>query len=341
MTKTGRRVLVTGGAGFIGSHVAAAYVRRGDHVVVLDNLSHGARDRVPAGAEWVEMDVRHPDAGRLVREGGFDVVNLHAAQIDVRQSVDHPRDDASVNVDGLLNVLEAVRAAGRGRVVFVSSGGAVYGEARTRPTPEGAAKRPESPYGVGKLAGEHYLYCFHRAHGVDYVALRYANVYGPGQDPHGEGGVVAMFCSRVVEARPLTIYGDGEQTRDYVHVDDVVRANLAVSELALPPGNSVDARAFNVGTGRETRVNELAGVLVSVACTPVVMQRAPARAGEVRRSALSTARLQRLGWRPEIPLELGIRQTLQWVRNQAAVSTERVSVPVTSPFRIRAAAGAA
>ena len=154
-----------------------------------------------------------------------------------------------MNLDGLLNLLEAVRAAGRGRVVFASSGGAIYGDARTRPTREGASKRPESPYGVGKLAGEHYLHAFHRTHGLDYVALRYANVYGPGQDPNGEGGVVAVFCSRLAEDAPLTIYGDGEQTRDYVFVGDVVDATLAT--LDHPGG------VLNVGTGVETSVLEL------------------------------------------------------------------------------------
>jgi len=318
MTATGRRVLVTGGAGFIGSHVAAAFLRQGDEVVVLDNLVHGSRGRVPAGADFVEMDVRDPALELVVREGRFDVVDLHAAQIDVRDSVARPRHDAGVNVDGLLNVLEAVRAAGRGRLVFASSGGAVYGEARTRPTPEGAAKRPESPYGVGKLAGEQYLYCFHRTHGVDYAALRYANVYGPGQDPFGEGGVVAVFCSRLAEGAPLTLFGDGGQTRDYVHVADVVRANLLAARAVLPRGGSVDARAFNVGTGVEITVNALASELMRVAGVPARVMRAPARPGEVRRSALSSEKLRRLGWRPEMPLAQGLRDTWEWVRAQHA-----------------------
>ena len=322
MTATGRRVLVTGGAGFIGSHVAAAFLRQGDEVTVLDNLVHGSRERVPAGAGFVEMDVRDPALELVVREGRFDVVDLHAAQIDVRDSVARPRHDAGVNIDGLLNVLEAVRAAERGRVIFASSGGAVYGEARTRPTPEGAAKRPESPYGVGKLAGEQYLNCFHRTHGLDYVALRYANVYGPGQDPFGEGGVVAVFCSRLAEGAPLTIFGDGGQTRDYVHVADVVRANLLAARMALPRGGSVDARAFNVATGREITVNALAASLMRAAGVPGRVQRAPARAGEVRRSALSAGKLRRLGWRPEVSLEQGLRGTWEWVRAQSAPAAE-------------------
>ncbi|HSU13067.1 NAD-dependent epimerase/dehydratase family protein [Longimicrobium sp.] len=338
MATTGRRVLVTGGAGFIGSHVAAAFLRRGDEVVVLDNLVHGSRGRVPAGADFVEMDVRDPAMEMLVREGRFDVVDLHAAQIDVRDSVARPRHDAGVNVDGLLNVLEAVRAAERGRVVFASSGGAVYGDARTRPTPEGAGKRPESPYGVGKLAGEQYLHCFHRTHGLDYVALRYANVYGPGQDPFGEGGVVAVFCSRLAEGSPLTIYGDGEQTRDYVHVADVVRANLIAADAALPRGASVDSRAFNVGTGSQTSVNALASVLMHAAGAPALVKRAAARPGEVRRSALSAEKLRRLGWRPEVSLEQGLRETWEWVRTQSAPAPEPAAAPAHRVHR-RATAG--
>ena len=334
MADTGLRVLVTGGAGFIGSHLAAAYLRRGDRVTVLDSLVHGSRDRVPAGAEFVELDVRDAAAAGLVREGRFDVVNLHAAQIDVRDSVARPRHDASVNIEGLLNLLGAVRDAGRGRVIFASSGGAIYGDARTRPTPEGAAKRPESPYGVGKLAGEHYLHAFHRTHGLDYVALRYANVYGPGQDPFGEGGVVAVFCSRLAQGAPLTIYGDGEQTRDYVHVADVVRANLLASDLAFPAGGSVDARAFNVGMGMETTVNALASVLTEVAGAPAIVRRAPARAGEVRRSCLGAEKLRRLGWRPGLTLEEGMRETFAWVRAQSAPPRE----PAPPKRRVRVAA---
>jgi UDP-glucose 4-epimerase len=309
-----KRVLVTGGAGFIGSHVADAYLRRGDEVTVLDSLVHGKRENVPDGADFVHLDIRDPEAAALIRDGGFDLVNHHAAQMDVRVSVEDPRFDASVNVDGLLNVLEAARLGGVGRVLFVSSGGVVYGEPDVRPTPEGAAKVPESPYGVTKLAGEQYLYYYHRVHGLEYAALRYSNVYGPRQDPHGEAGVVAIFSTRLLRDQPLTVYGDGEQTRDYVYVGDVVQANLLLSEAELPRARSLDDRGFNVGTGTETSVNELAASLMRAAGDEVEVRHAAERPGELRHSSLDAARLRALGWGGDTALETGLRETYAWIR---------------------------
>jgi UDP-glucose 4-epimerase len=225
--------------------------------------------------------------------------------------------DASVNVDGILNLLEAVLSAGRGRVLFASSGGAIYGDCRKRPTPETAAKRPESPYGVAKLTGEQYLYCFHRLHGLDYVALRYANVYGPGQDPRGEAGVAAIFSDRLLQGRALEVYGDGEQTRDYVYVDDVVSANLLMSDAELPRAPSLDARAWNVGTGEETSVNRLAQAFMDAAGRPVDVQHTAARAGEVRRSCLRTDKLWKAGWRARMPFDEGVASTLASLREEA------------------------
>jgi UDP-glucose 4-epimerase len=308
-----KRVLVTGGAGFIGSHVADAYLRRGDEVVVLDNLVHGRRENVPEGAEFVELDIRDPGAADLIREHRFDIVNHHAAQMDVRVSVSDPRFDASVNVDGLLNLLEASRAAGVGRFVYVSSGGVVYGEPEQRPTPETAPKLPESPYGVTKLAGEQYLYYYHRVHGLEYAALRYSNVYGPRQDPHGEAGVVAIFSTRLIKGEPLTVFGDGVQTRDYVFVGDVVAANLLLSEVALPRARSLDDRGFNVGTGIETSVNELADVLMQASGKRVKVHDAAARLGELRHSSLDNARLRGLGWAPRTPILDGLGETYRWI----------------------------
>lgn len=316
MTSRSRRVLVTGGAGFIGSHVAEAYLRRGDRVTVLDNLETGRRENVPEAAEFVETDIRSDEAARLVRDGRFDVVNHHAAQIDVRVSVADPRLDASVNLDGLLNLVEAARAAAVRRFVYVSSGGVVYGEPETRPTPEAAPKLPLSPYGVSKLAGEHYLHYYHRVHGLDYVALRYANVFGPRQDPHGEAGVVAIFSTRLLRGEPVTVYGTGEQTRDYVFVDDVVSANLLLSEAGLPPARTLDERAFNVGTGVETSVHALAGTLMSAAGVRGKVERAPARAGELLHSCLDIARLRGLGWEPGTTLEDGLRITFGSIRSE-------------------------
>ncbi|MEX0843256.1 MAG: NAD-dependent epimerase/dehydratase family protein, partial [Gemmatimonadota bacterium] len=221
-----RRVLVTGGAGFIGSHVAEGYLARGDEVWVLDDLSSGKESNVPDGANFVRMEIQDPEVRELFEEHHFDLVNHHAAQIDVRVSVDDPQRDARTNVMGLLNLLESARRTQVGRFVYISSGGVVYGEPEQIPTPETSPKLPLSPYGVSKLTGEQYLYYYRQVHGLEYVALRYSNVFGPRQDPHGEAGVVAIFSTRLLRGEPLTVFGDGEQTRDYVFVGDVVRANL-------------------------------------------------------------------------------------------------------------------
>lgn len=322
MTDQRKRVLVTGGAGFIGSHVADAYLRRGAVVTVLDNLVHGRRENVPEEAEFVELDIRDPDTGRLIREGGFDIVNNHAAQMDVRVSVTDPRFDASVNIDGLLNLMQASLEAGVGRFIHVSSGGVVYGEPEQRPTPETAPKLPESPYGVSKLAGEQYLYYAHRVHGLEYVALRYSNVYGPRQDPHGEAGVVAIFSTRLIEGEPLTIFGDGEQTRDYVFVGDVVAANLLLSDAELPRARSLDDRGFNVGTGKETSVNTLAETLMRASGRTVEIRHAPARPGELLHSSLDAGRLRALGWTPETGLEEGLGITYRWIRDHSALEAK-------------------
>ncbi|MGD8277738.1 MAG: NAD-dependent epimerase/dehydratase family protein [Gemmatimonadota bacterium] len=304
------KVLLTGGAGFIGGHVAEAFLARGDEVWIVDDLSTGRRGNVPAGAEFRRMDIRDEALRELFREvGGFDLVSHHAAQIDVRVSVAHPRRDAGINIDGFLNVLELVARHRTGRFIFVSSGGVVYGEPDMIPTPETAPKLPLSPYGVSKLAAEFYLHYYHRVHGLDYVALRYSNVYGPRQDPHGEAGVVAIFSQKILAGEPLTIYGDGEQTRDYVYVGDVARANLAASDAKLPQASSLDDRAFNVATGRETSVNELAAALQRVAGREVELKRADARPGELERSCLDTARLESTGWTAATPLADGLAKT--------------------------------
>jgi UDP-glucose 4-epimerase len=310
----GNRVLVTGGAGFIGSHVADAYVARGDDVWIIDDLSSGRRSNLSEGAVFRHLDIRDPDVADLFAEvGGFDIVNHHAAQIDVRRSVADPRLDASINLDGLLNLVEAGRKHGVGRFVMVSSGGVVYGDADRRPTPETSPKQPESPYGVTKLAAEYYLWYYHRVHGMEYVALRYSNVFGPRQDPHGEAGVVAIFGNRVLDGAGLTIFGDGEQTRDYVYVGDVVAANMLVSRADLPSGASLDDRAFNVGTGVETSVNDLAAAVMRVRGAAVGTSNAPPRPGELERSCLDAGRLRALGWRPEVGLDEGLARTLEYI----------------------------
>jgi UDP-glucose 4-epimerase len=306
-------VLVTGGAGFIGSHVADAFLARGDRVWVLDNLSRGKRSNVPEGAELVVADITDAAVGDLFREVRFDLVSNHAAQVDVRVSVANPAEDARVNGLGLLNLAEAAVAAGTKRFLYVSSGGVVYGEPDQRPTPESAPKLPLSPYGVTKLAGEQYLHYYRRVRGLEYVALRYANVYGPRQDPHGEAGVVAIFSNRLLDETPLTVYGDGEQTRDYVFVGDVVAANLLAAELALPEPTGLDAVAYNVGTGIETSVNRLADVMERIAGRKPGREHRPARPGELLHSSLDCSRLEQKGWAPRRTLEQGLAETYAYI----------------------------
>ncbi|GBD32897.1 UDP-glucose 4-epimerase [bacterium HR33] len=313
------RVLVTGGAGFIGSHVAEAYLEAGWEVTVLDDLSTGRRENVPRGARFVKADVGSAEARRLLASGDFDVLNHHAAQMDVRVSVSDPLFDARVNLLGLINLLEGVREGGVRRVVFASSGGVIYDENAPLPHRETGRKLPVSPYGVSKLGSEYYLAAYARLYGIEVVALRYANVYGPRQNPHGEAGVVAIFGERLRTGRPLTVFGDGSQTRDYVYVGDVARANLSATVWAVSDITEVDSFAFNVGTGVETSVNDLARKMIAVSGVEVSIEYAPARAGELKRSALDCGKaLQLWGWKPEVTLEEGLGRTYEWIREAAA-----------------------
>lgn len=311
--------LVTGGAGFIGSHVAEGYLAAGYDVTVLDNLSSGRREHVPAGATFVHADVGSPEARGLLTSGGFTVLNHHAAQMDVRVSVRDPEFDARENIMGLLNLLEGARAGGVRRVVFASSGGVVYGESADLPHPESARKLPVSPYGVSKLSSEFYLACYAQLHGLEVVSLRYANVYGPRQSPHGEAGVVAIFGDRMRNGQPLTIYGHGEQTRDYVFVGDVVRANLAATRWAVPAVHHIDDVAFNVGTAVETSVLGLAEALQQASGVSVPLMHAPERRGELLRSAVAIEKGARLlDWRPQVQLKDGLRETYEWIAGAGA-----------------------
>jgi len=313
------RVLVTGGAGFIGSHVADRYVADGYEVTVLDNLSSGRRENVPREAAFVEADVRSPEARELLARGGFAVLNHHAAQMDVRVSVQDPVFDADTNVMGLLNLLEGVRAGGVRRVVFASSGGVVYGESDVLPHPESAPKLPVSPYGVSKLSSEYYLAAYAMVHGLETVALRYANVYGPRQSPHGEAGVVAIFGSRLLAGQALTVFGDGEQTRDYVFVGDVANANLAATRWQVPAVGSLDDRAVNVGTATEVSVNTLARSMIAAVGARAEVHHAPARAGELLRSSVDFGKAEReWGWRPRVPLAEGLKRTYDWLAGETA-----------------------
>jgi UDP-glucose 4-epimerase len=308
------KAFVTGGAGFIGSNLVDALLARGDSVTVFDDLSTGRQRNLDgalaAGAELLTGDVRDSTAvTAAVADAAPEVVFHLAAQIDVRRSVAEPAFDADVNVGGTANLLEAARLAGASRFVFVSTGGALYGEGDgiEPPFDEGAPIAPLSPYGQSKFAAEGYLGLYERLHGLSAVSLRLANVYGPRQDPLGEAGVVAIFCQRLREGDRPTVYGDGRQTRDYIYVGDVVGAALAASTSAA-------TGAFNVGTGIETDVIGLAERLGEIGGAGFDPKFAPARPGEVRRSALDADLAARdLDWRPQTPLADGLKLTLQSV----------------------------
>lgn len=306
-------VLITGGAGFIGSHIAEAYLVAGWSVTCLDDLSRGKQEQVPAAARFVHADVRSPEAFQLVADGGFDVVVHQAAQIDVRVSVHEPALDASINLVGFANILAGVAVGKVKRVVFASSGGVVYGDPSVIPTPEPTANLPISPYGVSKLAGEHYLRVLGELHGFEGVALRYANVYGPRQDPKSEAGVVSIFVSRLLAGQPLTIFGDGTQTRDYVFVRDVARANLLAGSAHVSRGDRLDVPAFNIATGRETSVNDLAHTVGAALGVTPVLQYDPPRLGELARSCLDISKASReLGWTPQVSFDEGMKALAGW-----------------------------
>jgi UDP-glucose 4-epimerase len=302
------KVLVTGGAGFIGSHVTDALVAAGHDVIVVDDLSTGKRANLNPKARFHQLDIQDPKVIELIRDERPAALNLHAAQMDVRRSVADPLFDARVNILGTVNLLEAARKANVRRVMFVSSGGAVYGEQEKFPAPESHPTNPVSPYGVSKRAGELYAFFYQAEYQLAFVALRYANVYGPRQDPHGEAGVVAIFSEKMLRGEPVTINGDGKQTRDYVFVGDVVRANvLALESTATGP--------FNIGTGVETDVNELARLLLAASGSRAEIRHGPAKQGEQRRSVVDSKRATDvLGWRPETPLAEGLRRTVEWFR---------------------------
>jgi UDP-glucose 4-epimerase len=311
------RALVTGGAGFIGSTLVDRLAGEGHEVVVVDDLSSGARENLaeavrdhPSTVELVEHDIREPKTAELIADAGPDVVFHLAAQADVRVSVADPVLDAQINVIGGLRVLEGARLAGAGKVVFASSGGTIYGDPDPSdlPVDEGHAQVPLSPYGVAKKVTGDYLAAYRSLHGLDYAALALANVYGPRQDPHGEAGVVAIFAGRLLGGEPCTIFGTGEQTRDFVYVDDVVDAFVRAAEQ----GSGLLA---NIGTGVETSVNQLYSAMARAAGVAASADHAPARAGELDRSALSPGLAGReLGWSPQVGLDAGVARVLDWFR---------------------------
>ncbi|MDZ7315004.1 MAG: SDR family oxidoreductase [candidate division KSB1 bacterium] len=303
------KILVTGGAGFIGSHVVDAYLRLGHEVVVIDNLSTGRKSNLNPSARFIQADICDLQLAELFTAERFDLVNHHAAQMDVRLSVADPIFDAQTNIIGTLNILQNCIRTGVKKVIFASSGGVVYGEQDYFPADENHPQRPYCPYGVAKLTGEKYLFFYRLTYGLQYTAFRYANVYGPRQNPHGEAGVVAIFLQKLLRGEQPIINGDGGQTRDFVYIDDVVAANIAALTDA-------DGEILNIGTGIETSVNELYDLLMRLCDSKIAAKYGPAKAGEQRRSVLDVRRAAEvLGWRPRVSLEEGLARTIEFFRH--------------------------
>jgi UDP-glucose 4-epimerase len=302
------KIVVTGGAGFIASHVVDAYIECGHEVFILDDLSTGQKPNVNPKAKLHQADIADAKSAKLIERIKPDVLSHHAAQMDVRHSVADPLFDARVNILGFVNMLEACKNAGVKKVIFASSGGAVYGEQETFPAAEEHRTCPASPYGVSKRAGELYLSYYREAFGLPYIALRYGNVYGPRQSSKGEAGVVAIFISLLLAGKNPVINGDGKQTRDYVYVGDVVNANVAALESSY-------AGEINIGTGQETDVLTIFELLRQGAGSKVAPVHGPAKAGEQRRSCLSAnLAVEVLGWRPQVSLREGLERTVTYYR---------------------------
>jgi UDP-glucose 4-epimerase len=312
------RILVTGGAGFIGSTVADRFIALGHEVAVLDNLSTGFREFVPPAARFVKADVTDGDAvGRFFAEWRPEIVCHHAAQMDVRKSVDDPVHDARTNLLGGINVLLACTRHGTRKVLYASTGGALYGEGRQLPATEDHPVNPESPYGASKHSFEHYLYLWKLLHGLDYTILRYPNVYGPRQNPHGEAGVNAIFIGLMLEGKRPKIFGTGEQLRDYVYVDDIVEANV----LALTKGSG---EMVNIGSGVGTSVKQIFTELKSILGFAGDAIYDAARAGEIQRIYLDATRAREvLGWRPRVGFREGLEKTVAWARAEKAAQARR------------------
>ena len=305
------KILVTGGAGFIGSNVVDAFVAAGHEVHVLDNLSHGKRENLPASVPLHVVDIRDRSLGDLLAQERFDVVSHHAAQIDVRHSVDDPLYDADVNIMGSLNLIVACQRCGVRKVIYSSSGGAVYGEPRYLPADENHPIDPASPYGVSKHVVEQYLRLMSLTYGSRYTVLRYPNVYGPRQDPLGEAGVISIFAYRMLAGEEITIYGTGEQERDFVFVGDCARANV----MAL---DGTDGATLNLGTGKGTTINQLFSIMADITGYRLPATYAPARLGETMRMAVDAGRAREvLGWEPSVDLTEGLRRTIASVGGRA------------------------
>lgn len=303
------KILVTGGAGFIGSHVVDAYVRNGHQVLIVDDLSTGRASNLNPAAAFYKMDIRDPKLADVLQQERPDVVNHHAAQMDVRRSVAEPLFDASVNILGSIHLLECARQANVQRVIYISTGGAVYGEPQYLPCDEAHPINPICPYGASKHTVEHYLFMYREMYGLEYTVLRYPNVYGPRQDPHGEAGVVAIFTGQMLAGQPVVINGDGGQVRDFVYVGDCAQANL----LALQP--TAAGKIYNLGTGLGTSVNTIFQALRKASGYRREAVYGPAKLGETREIYLDASRIQKeLGWTASVSLETGLAQTIDHFR---------------------------
>ncbi|MFC1963362.1 NAD-dependent epimerase/dehydratase family protein [Chloroflexota bacterium] len=302
------KILVTGGAGFIGSHVVDALINLGHEVVVIDNLSSGRRENLNPAAKFYELSIRDESLSAIFEQEKPEIVNHHAAQIEVRKSTDDPVFDAEENILGSLNVIVNSLRSGVKRIIYASSGGAVYGDPEYLPADEKHPVNPVSQYGVSKHAVEHYLYLYSVLHGIEHIILRYANVYGPRQNPHGEAGVISIFAALMLSGQRPSIFGPGDKTRDYIHVSDIVKANI----LALEKEKNA---IYNIGTGVETSDQEIFDTLAKVlgySGTPIY---APVRTGEVYRICLNADNArQELGWSSKIALEEGMEQTAEYYR---------------------------
>lgn len=302
------KILVTGGAGFIGSHIVDRLIEEEHQVIVVDNLSIGKRKNINKKARFYKMDILSRRAEKVFRKERPDVLSHYAAQIDVRKSVEDPKFDASVNILGTINLLENCVKYGVKKVIFASSGGAIYGEQEAFPAPETHPTRPLSPYGISKLTIEHYLYYYKVTGGVDFVSLRYANIYGPRQDPYGEAGVVAIFTQKMLNGEQPIINGTGKQTRDFVYVEDAVEAHMAVLQ-----GNA--SGVFNVGTGQETSVNQLFRFLSELTKSNVKEVHGPEKKGEQQRSCLDYSHIHKtVEWESRMSLLEGLENTVEYFK---------------------------
>ena len=305
------KILVTGGAGFIGSHIVDRLIEGGNTVVIVDNLVTGKKENINPKAEFIKLSVTDKKLEKIFKNEQFEAVFHLAAQLDIRKSVDDPVYDASINILGAINMMENCRKYQVPKIIFSSTGGAIYGEAKEVPTTEKYPAYPISPYGIAKLTTEHYLYYYKMIHNIDYVCLRYANVYGPRQNSEGEAGVVAIFSSKVIKHEQPVIFGSGKQTRDYVFVLDVIEANIKALEYE---GSGI----FNIGTGKESDLRDILRIISTEAVGNTVdPEYAPAKPGEQMRSALDCSLAKKhLGWAPEYGLNDGIQQTVEWIKEK-------------------------